>query len=177
MSSATRRAARLADHLSRETGVGVEVDWLCVRGEDCFVVTWRDGPDEVSLRETAARYAAVAPTQVHCARELTPLASATALLLWLLGHPDQMESLSTPTVVAAHLQVAYPERAPDAVVELARAVLAMSTNDRLDDETLTLLAPHARKGWTTFSGWLQSTARRPDNVVDLAAARRRRAAR
>jgi hypothetical protein len=177
MSSATRRAARLADHLCRETGVGVEVDWLCVRGEDCFVVTWRDGPDEVSVREMAARYAAVAPTQVHCARELTPLASASALLLWLLGHPDQMESLSTLTVIAAHSQVAYPDRAPEAVVELARAVLAVSPDDRLDDETLTLLAPRARQGWTAFSGWLQSTVRRPDNVVDLAAERRRRAAR
>ena len=95
MSSATRRAARLADHLCRKTGVGVEVDWSSVRGEDCFVATWRNGPDEMSLREMAASHAGVAQTQVHCARELTPLASASALLMWLLGHPDQMENLST----------------------------------------------------------------------------------
>lgn len=187
MSSATRRAARLADHLSRETGVAVEVNWLCVRGEDWFVAAWRDGPDEASLRELAARHAGVAPTQVCSVRELTPIGSASALLLWLLEHPDHLDTVSVLTMAAAHSQVAYPERAPQAIVDLARAVLAVSARGRVDEETLTLLAPHARKGWAAFTGWLQSTstststtpsmAAHACDVVDLAAARRRRSKR
>jgi hypothetical protein len=173
MSSATRRAARLADQLARHVGVGVEVDWLCVRGEDCFVVTWRDGPDETSLHELAARTAGVASTQVCCVRELTPIASACALLLWLLQHPDHLESVSALTLLTARSQVSYPERAPNTVVELAQALIAVSPNGRLDEETLALLAPHAQEGWAALTGWLQGMAR-ADDVIDLDVERRRR---
>lgn len=174
MSSASRRAARLADHLCRETGLDVDVSWLCVHDEDWFVVTWSDGPDEASLRELAARHGGVAQTQVHCVRELTPIASANALLLWLIEHPDHLDSVSALTMTAAHSQVPYPERVPDRIAGLARALLGLSATGELDDETLALIVPHARNGWTAFASWLESTTMQARNVVDLAAERRRR---
>lgn len=174
MSSAARRAARLADHVTRQVGVSVDVEWLEISGKAFYLATWRDGPAVEHVRDMLVRRARTSPDRVQCARELGPVTSATALLLFLAEDPQRMAHVSAASLAMARDLVPYPERAPRMIVDLARGVLALCPGGTIGDDALRLLGQHARGGWDELVTWLREGAARRTEVVDLATERRRR---
>jgi len=180
------QAWRYSELLGAACGVDVQLVWSGRPIDGAWggwVVQWRDGPTETQMRTVATNTLPAEPcvatgsippaAELSYSRCLSTVGEATALLIWLEGHPEALRAVGAVHLVAARDDVPYPERADDLTRRRADALLGRSTSGAVGYDVLRELAGRGRCGWASVTSWLDAGCAAP-MVADLASERARR---